>query len=152
MSLMPPNPNEPPKKRRWQISLRWFLVGTVTCGVLASVLVRFAIDRIWPPTPESLHNEFVKTNPASLDGWEIVPASEGHLGLTWLKGGISYCDRNEDGIPDAKYRYDPILSTTRVWWEDSDYDGKFDTEVSQGCFHKTETPLPRNIKVPSVSQ
>ncbi len=115
------------------------------------MLIRVVADYGQPTVEdqiETLHREFVSLNPESLTGWVEVPPGPKRMWRGWSRDGISYFDRDGDGIPDMKYREHPRMSTTEVWWEDTNYDGLFDTEVSQGCFHHNTRPLNKPIAVP----
>jgi hypothetical protein len=150
--------------RTWRFSLRTLLMVTVVvgcgAGLLAKAWIEYALEPSWAMHEavskqqallKALKEEFESQNPATLDGWTVQLPGPNRRWLTWSKEGIGFYDRNGDGRPDRKDRKSPRISTSEVWWEDTDYDGTFDTEVSQGCFHHSTAPLPKPIAVPSVS-
>lgn len=151
------------KDKRSEIERRTLLVAILVLGTIGGLMSKAAFDHANRPTNEfaqrlhmaeesfeKLHSEFVELNPVSLDGWDRRQASNGRQWLSWEKDGIAYFDKNDDGQPDMKYRESPRMSTTEVWWEDRDFDGTFETEVEQGCFHNVNRPLQPIVNVPVV--
>lgn len=97
------------------------------------------------------YREFAANNPRSLEGYsELEPKESLNSKPAWELNGIVYSDQNGDGSVDLKYRLYPHFDTTTLHWEDSDFDGDFDTLVSQGCFHKIASPLTKEIAVPQT--
>lgn len=135
-------------RRLWRISLRACLVGFALIGAAVGLFANAAFDLF--ATSEQLYDRFVATNPSSLAGWSVSQPGPERRWLTWSRRGIAYRDTNNDGRPDMKIREYPVRSTTRIWWEDTDFDGQFDTEVEQGCFHHQTRPLKKTIPVPTV--
>lgn len=151
-----------------QFRLRTLLIAFVVVGAALGVFGRLLLpsleevetDRLRQelfrryPTIEALNaaleQEFRTVNPPSIRGWRFQRANKTNQWNGWRRRGIAYYDRNNDGKIDMKYRYEPRTSTNEYWWEDSDFDGDFDTEVQQGCFHHNEIPLTPKVAVPRV--
>lgn len=125
-------PSKQDKARQLEIGI-WGLSSVVVAAY--AIVAGFALVERQPTADETiqrLYEEFVATNPDSLDGWtEVQPSAAAPLmWLAWTKDGMMYLDRNADGLPDRKIR-EQHMSTTVVYWEDTDYDGVFDTEVER---------------------
>lgn len=97
---------------------------------------------------EQDEQEFTATNPATLEGWS-TRQREYFKGLTWYQDNLAYSDQNGDGVPDLKHRL-TYLSTREVFWEDTDYDGLFDTIREDDCFDQTKRGLIPLVRVPRV--
>jgi hypothetical protein len=143
----------------WRFGVR--LAGCIGAMLLASgALIRLLeslpqkSDRTqseWERREEMTWRAFADHNPLSLDGWSASGPSEHEKWRTWTNGAISYADRDADGIADIKIC---VIrnSTDDRWWEDTDYDGRFDTEVTHGCFSHVEVPLAQSVVAPPVPQ
>lgn len=132
---------------------KWFacgLLGFLSVAPLVSLILGGNKNRTGDFLEQRLQREFNNTNPSSLAGWKFAPPSPGQRTATWSKGGIVYSDYNADGLPDLKCR-ESYLSTIQVFWTDSDYDGMFDTEITQDCFHRSLRPLDELVAVPAPS-
>jgi len=145
------------KRRRFQYSLRTLLIVATLAPAILGFGIKAIIEYVNRPTSEEiqqrLYKEFAETNPSSLKGWTItIPSKDNRGGIwfKWSKNGIAYFDRNEDGVPDMKYREYPIMSTTDVWWEDADYNGTFETEMVAACSGYHPRPLSRTFAVPAT--
>ena len=142
-----------------RFGLRALLVFTIIFGALVGLLAKSAMDYMNRPTPgeladqreRELFSEFVSTNPDTLDGWLVESGQETKSTLSWGRNGIAYIDTNGDGKPDTKRREWPIVSTTEVWWEDTDFDGFFDTEREQGCFHNISRLISPPVCIPILA-